>query len=181
MLRRKSGLCLSLVCLLAALTAGAPSASASELSIKSTAFEANEAIPAAYTCSGDDKSPALTWSGVPAATQTVALIVRDPDAPVGSYVHWVIYNLPANVTALPAGLPTTPTLTDGAMQGVSGRGTSGYHGPCPPSGPAHHYHFRLYALDVKLNLAAGATADEVEQAVKGHVLASADLVGTFAR
>jgi Raf kinase inhibitor-like YbhB/YbcL family protein len=100
---------------------------------------------------------------------------------MGSYVHWVLYNLPADVTGLPAAIPPTATLKSGAVQGVNGRGASGYQGPCPPPGSVHHYHFRLYALDVRLNLAAGASAGEVEQAIKGHVLASGDLVGTFAR
>ncbi len=181
MLLRKSGLSLLLLCFIISATIGSARSGSSELTIQSTAFMANRPIPVAYTCSGDDRSPTLAWNGVPAATQTLALIVRDPDAPMGSYVHWVIYNMPANLTGLPAGLPTTPMLDNGAMQGVSGRGTSGYHGPCPPPGPAHHYHFRLYALDAKLNLAAGANAAEVEQALKGHVLASGDLVGTFAR
>jgi Raf kinase inhibitor-like YbhB/YbcL family protein len=181
MLRCKSSLSLALLCFLALLVAGSACAASSELLIQSNLFVANGPIPVAYTCSGDNKSPALAWSGVPAATISVALIVRDPDAPMGSYVHWVLYNLPASVTGLPAGLPTTATLENGAVQGVSGRGTSGYQGPCPPPGPAHHYHFRVYALDIKLNLAAGANADEVEQAIKGHILASADLVGTFAR
>jgi Raf kinase inhibitor-like YbhB/YbcL family protein len=181
MLRCKYSLSLALLCFLAALAFGAVRAGASELSIQSTSFVANGPIPVAYTCSGEDKSPALAWSGVPTATKSMALIVRDPDAPMGSYVHWVIYNLPANVTELPAGLPTTATVENGALQGVSSSGTSGYHGPCPPPGPAHHYHFRLCALDVDLSLAAGASADEVEQAIKGHVLASADLIGTFAR
>jgi len=181
MRRANSHLSLALLCFLALSIACAAAAGSSELSIQSAEFVANGPIPAAYTCAGDGKSPALAWSGVPAATQTLALIVRDPDAPMGSYVHWVIYNLPANVTALPAAMPTTATLGNGGVQGVNGSGTRGYYGPCPPPGPAHHYHFRLYALDVKLELAAGASADEIEQAMKGHVLASADLVGTFGR
>ncbi len=181
MLRRNFNPSLAMVCLLTISIAGPARAGSSELWIQSTAFAANGPIPVAYTCSGDNKSPALAWSGIPAATKTVALIVRDPDAPMGSYVHWVLYNLPANVTGLPAAIPTTAMIESGAVQGVNGRGKSGYQGPCPPPGPAHHYHFRLYALDVKLNLAAGANADEVERAIKGHVLASADLVGTFAR
>jgi Raf kinase inhibitor-like YbhB/YbcL family protein len=111
----------------------------------------------------------------------VALIVRDPDAPMGSWVHWVLYNLPANVTELPADTPATATLENGAMQGVNDAGKSGYQGPCPPPGPIHHYHFRLYALDNELDLVAGAKASQVEQALTGHVLASADLVGTFAQ
>jgi Raf kinase inhibitor-like YbhB/YbcL family protein len=181
MLRRHSGLSLALLCLPALSIVGSAHAATSQLQIQSNAFAANGPIPAAYTCSGDDKSPSLAWTGVPAATKSIALIVRDPDAPMGSYVHWVIYNISASATGLPAGLPATPTLENGAVQGVSGRDTSGYQGPCPPPGPAHHYHFRLYALDRKVNLAAGANAAEVEQAIKGHVLASTELVGTFAR
>jgi len=107
--------------------------------------------------------------------------VRDPDAPIGSYVHWVLYNLPANVSGLPAAIPTAPTIAQGAVQGVNGSGASGYQGPCPPPGAAHHYHFKLYALDVKLGLPLGATADEVEHAMNGHVIASAELIGTFGR
>jgi Raf kinase inhibitor-like YbhB/YbcL family protein len=176
-----SNLGLALMCFSALLFIVSALAASSELTIQSTAFVANGAIPVEYTCSGDNKSPSLTWSGVPAATKSMALIVRDPDAPMGSYVHWVLYSLPARARGLPAGLPTTETLEDGVKQGVNGSGTRGYHGPCPPPGPAHHYHFRLYALDIKLNIPAGANADDVEQVIRGHVLASADLVGTFAR
>src|SRR3989442_231022 len=172
---------LALLCFLVFSFAGSVCAGSSGLSIQSADFVANGPIPIAYTCSGDDKSPALAWSGVPAATKAMALIVRDPDAPMGSYVHWVIYNLPANASRLPAAVPTTATLDNGAVQGANGSGKSGYQGPCPPPGPTHHYHFRLYALDGKLNLAADANAAAVEEAIKGHVLASADLVGTFAR
>ena len=181
MLRCNPHLSLAVMFFLALATTGSARAASSELSIQSTAFAANGPIPAGYTCSGDNKSPALTWSGVPTATKAMALIVRDPDAPMGSYVHWVIYDLPANATGLPPAVPTTATLDNGAVQGANGSGKSGYQGPCPPPGPAHHYHFRLYALDVKLDLAAGADAAAVEQAIKRHVLASADLVGTFAR
>ncbi len=182
MLSRNPRLPLALLCFVIMLSAGSARAGSSELSIKSTDFLSNGAIPVPYTCSGDNKSPALTWGGAPTATKAMALIVRDPDAPMGSYVHWVIYNLPPNATGLPAAVPTTATTLDnGAVQGANGSGKSGYQGPCPPPGPAHHYHFRLYALDAKLDLACGAKADAVEQAIKGHVLASADLVGTFAR
>jgi Raf kinase inhibitor-like YbhB/YbcL family protein len=181
MRRCKSSLCLASLCFLIQSVTGSAGTESSGLSIQSTSFVTNGPIPVAYTCSGDDRSPALAWSGVPTATKSMALIVRDPDAPMGSYVHWLLYNLPPSAAGLAAGLPTTATLENGAVQGISSSGTSGYHGPCPPPGPAHHYHFRLYALDVELNLAAGANADEVEHAIKGHVLASADLVGTFAR
>src|SRR5579859_2460306 len=123
MLRRKTNLSLTLLCFLVLATSVSARAASSELIIQSSGFIANGPIPAAYTCSGDDKSPTLAWSGVPAATRTLALIVRDPDAPMGAYVHWVIYNLPANLTGLRGGLPTMPTLENGAIQGVSGSGT----------------------------------------------------------
>jgi hypothetical protein len=100
---------------------------------------------------------------------------------MGSYVHWVLYNLPASVNGLPAGIPTTPTLSQGALQGVNGSGANGYQGPCPPPGAAHHYHFKLYALSVKLDFPAGETAEEIEHAMNGHVIASAELVGSFGR
>jgi Raf kinase inhibitor-like YbhB/YbcL family protein len=171
-----------LSCLLALLVAPRTvPADSPELLITSTDFAANESIPVAYTCSGDNRSPELSWSGVPTTSKTLALIVRDPDAPMGSYVHWVLFNLPANVDRLPAAVPTTPSIAPGAVQGVNGRGKSGYQGPCPPPGPVHHYHFKLYALDTRLNLMADATAAQVEQAMNGHVLASAELIGTFAR
>jgi Raf kinase inhibitor-like YbhB/YbcL family protein len=182
MLRCKFGLGSAVLCFLALLTAaGTASAGSSALRLQSVAFAADDPIPVTYTCSGDNKSPALSWSGLPAEAKTLALIVRDPDAPMGSYVHWVLYNLPANLTGLPAAVPATPTIPQGGEQGVNGSGRSGYQGPCPPPGPAHHYHFRLYALDRKLNLAAGANADEVERAMNGHVISSTDLVGVFAR
>jgi len=100
---------------------------------------------------------------------------------MGSYVHWVLYNLPASVNELPAGIPTTPTIVQGALQGVNGSGANGYQGPCPPPGAAHHYHFKLYALDRKLDLPPGETAEEIEHAMKGHLIASAELIGTFGR
>ncbi|HEX3408906.1 MAG TPA: YbhB/YbcL family Raf kinase inhibitor-like protein [Candidatus Binataceae bacterium] len=155
--------------------------SASGLSIKAPDFATNGAIPTKFSCAGSNTSPALMWSGVPAAAKALALIVRDPDAPMGSYVHWVLYNLPARATGLPAAIPATGTLDSGAVQGANGSGEIGYQGPCPPPGPVHHYHFRLYALDTKLELMHGAKAAAVERAMEGHVLASADLVGTFAR
>jgi Raf kinase inhibitor-like YbhB/YbcL family protein len=182
MYRRNSGLWFSLVCWITALTAAqAAFADSPNLSIHSPDFAANERIPVTYTCSGDNKSPELAWSGVPASTKTLALVVRDPDAPMGSYVHWVVFNLPASVSGLPAAVPTTPTIVGGGEQGFNGRGVSGYQGPCPPPGRVHHYHFKLYALDTSLNLPASATAVQVEQAVTGHVIASGELVGTFSR
>ena len=181
MLPRKHYLWLAMLCLMSPIAVGAGSADSSKLLIHSADFVANESIPVPYTCSGDNKSPALAWSGVPVNTKTLALIVRDPDAPMGSYVHWVLYNLPANVKELPAAIPTTPTIAPGGAQGVNGSGSSGYKGPCPPPGAAHHYHFKLYALDTKLDLPTGARADEVEHAMDGHVIESAEVIATFAR
>jgi Raf kinase inhibitor-like YbhB/YbcL family protein len=173
---------LSMFCLIASLLArGVGLADSPNLLIYSVDFVTNESIPVPYTCSGDNKSPSLAWSGVPISTKTLALVVRDSDAPMGSYVHWVLYNLPASVNALPAGIPATPTISQGALQGVNGSGANGYQGPCPPPGAAHHYHFKLYALNAKLDLSAGENAEKVEQAMNGHVIASAELVGTFGR
>jgi Raf kinase inhibitor-like YbhB/YbcL family protein len=178
----KRCLLFSLLCLIMSPVAvGVGLAGSSKLLIHSVDFAANEPIPVPCTCSGDNKSPTLAWSGVPVTTKTLALIVRDPDAPMGSYVHWVLYNLPASVSGLPAAIPTTPTITSGGAQGANGSGSSGYQGPCPPPSSVHHYHFKLYALDAKLDLPAGARADEVEHAMNRHVIESAELIGTFAR
>ena len=182
MLPRKYCFWLSMVCLITSpIASGVGLAGSSNLLIHSANFKANESIPIPYTCSGDNKSPSLAWSGVPITTRTLALVVRDPDAPMGSYVHWVLYNLPASVTELPVGIPTASIAALGALQGVNGSGANGYQGPCSPPGAPHHYHFKLYALDAKLDLSPGATADEVERAMNGHVIASAELIGTFAR
>ncbi len=148
---RNSCLLLLTICLSLLSVVRTASGQSPELSLQSDAFAANGPIPVTYACSGDNKSPALTWSGVPTGTKTVALIVRDPDAPMGSWVHWVLYNLPANVTELPADTLQLRHLRS-AMQGVNDAGKSGYQGPCPPPGPVHHYHFRLYALDTELDL-----------------------------
>jgi Raf kinase inhibitor-like YbhB/YbcL family protein len=181
MIRRDHRLWFSLFCLINCVIGMHSAWGAVGLSIHSINFAANASIPAVYTCSGDNKSPALAWTGVPVTAKTLAIVVRDPDAPRGSYVHWVLYNLPANVSALPEAVPTTPTIVEGAEQGVNGSGKTGYQGPCPPPGPTHHYHFTLFALDSKLDLPPGATAVEVEQAMTGHVVASAEVIGTFAR
>jgi Raf kinase inhibitor-like YbhB/YbcL family protein len=171
----------AMLCFVTALMGIAAPAWAGELSIMSPEFAAGGPIPAAFTCSGVGKSPVLRWNGVPERTRSLALIVRDPDAPMGSFVHWVIYNVPASAAGLPQGVPPAPTLDDGAIQGVNGAGKIGYFGPCPPPGPAHHYHFRLYALDQELKLAAGADAATVERMIEGHVLGAGEVVGTFAR
>jgi Raf kinase inhibitor-like YbhB/YbcL family protein len=148
----------------------------------SAAFRDGTGIPVKYTCDGGDVSPPLSWSGAPAETRGFALIVDDPDAPVGSWVHWVLYNLPAGVAELPENVAKVESLDlDGARQGRNDFRRPGYGGPCPPPGPAHRYFFKLYALDAPLTLKAGAQKKDVEAAMEGHVLATAELMGTYAR
>jgi Raf kinase inhibitor-like YbhB/YbcL family protein len=150
------------------------------LALTSSAFQNGGTIPEQYTCSGDNKSPELQWTGVPGGTRSLALILDDPDAPMGTFVHWVVYNLSPTATGIPERVLGAASVADG-KQGINGRDAIGYTGPCPPPGKPHHYHFRLYALDQKLALKAGATAHQVEAAIKGHLLGSAELVGIFAR
>jgi Raf kinase inhibitor-like YbhB/YbcL family protein len=150
--------------------------------ITSTAFRDGAAIPAKYTCDGVDVSPPLAWSGAPAGTRSFALIVDDPDAPAGTWVHWVLYNLPADVSELPENIAKVESLDlGGARQGRNDFRRPGYGGSCPPPGPAHRYFFKLYALDARLELKGGAQKKEVEAAMEGHVLGSAQLMGTYAR
>lgn len=148
--------------------------------ITSSAFQSDGAIPKKYSCDGQDISPPLAWSGAPAGTKSFALIMDDPDAS-GTWVHWVLFDLPATANNLPENVPKQKELASGARNGVNGEPKIGYEGPCPPPGPVHNYHFKLYALNAKLGLAAGATKAEVEKAMKGHILGEADLVGQFKR
>lgn len=149
--------------------------------IKTAAFPPGETIPKKYTCSGEDISPALTWDGAPAGTQSLALIADDPDAPGATWTHWIIWNIPPGKNELPAGLAKTGTLDDGIRQGTNDFKRVGYGGPCPPPGKAHRYFFKLYALDAKLDLKSGASRSELERAMKGHVLAQAEVMGKFGR
>jgi Raf kinase inhibitor-like YbhB/YbcL family protein len=148
--------------------------------ITSPAFKNGEPIPTDYSCDGRDMSPALTWSEPPAGTQSFALIMDDPDAPSGTWVHWVMFNIPASARGLPENIPTDPQLSDGSLQGRTSAGRSGYHGPCPPSG-IHRYFFKLYALDTILSLPASANKEKVLAAMESHILANAELMGTFSR
>ena len=148
--------------------------------LTSPAFAPGGAIPAAHTCDGADASPALEWSGAPAGTKSFALVVHDPDAPAGDWLHWVAWNIPAATRALPAGVSTKDPLPDGTRQGRNDFGRPGYGGPCPPGG-THHYVFSLRALDTTLALPAKASRDAIEKAMQGHVLATADLTGTYQR
>ena len=147
--------------------------------ITTTAFRDGSSIPKKFTCDGPDVSPALGWSDPPAGTKSLAIIVDDPDAPGGMWVHWVLYDLPANTRKLPEGVAKDSELMNGALQGRNDFGKIGYNGPCPPRGSAHRYFFKLYALDAKTGLKAAATKSDLERAVKGHVLAHAQFIGTY--
>ena len=148
------------------------------ISVSSTAFQEGERIPDTYTCSGENSSPALSWSGVPGQTTSLALIMDDPDAPSGTFVHWVLFNLEPSLTELPQGIQTQ---AGSGISGTNGARKLGYTGPCPPPGKPHRYFFKLYALDTQLDLSEGATKAEVEQAMQGHILAQGQLMGTFSR
>lgn len=149
--------------------------------IETTAFQPNQPIPKKYTCEGEDLSPPLTWSDVPAGTKSLALISDDPDAPMGTWVHWVLYDLPADTKKLEEGIPKNQTLANGAKQGMTDFKRPGYGGPCPPPGKPHRYYFKLYALDALVNLPAGATKSDLLVAMKGHILAQTELMGTYQR
>ena len=150
------------------------------LQISSPAFEDGSAIPQEYSCDGDDSSPALFWGELPDQTKSIALIMDDPDAPVGAWVHWVLYDLPGNRTEIPKNVPKSGQLPGGGTQGSNSWGRSGYGGPCPPGG-THRYFFKLYALDSALDLASGATKEDLLQAMEGHILDQGQLMGTYSR
>jgi len=150
-------------------------------SVRAEAFKPGADIPRKFSCQGSDISPALVWTDPPAATQSLVLIVDDPDAPAGTWVHWVLYDLPPGMRRLDEALRPTAEVTGGGRQGANDFGKTGYGGPCPPPGKPHRYFFRLYALDSRLNLKAGATKTEVEEAMKGHVLAKAEVMGRYGR
>ena len=145
------------------------------LSITSTAISQGQPIPADYTCDGAGTSPPLAWSGAPAGTKAFALIMDDPDAPMGTFVHWVVYNIPASASSLPPAVPKDAVLSDGSAQGKNSGGRLGYTGPCPPGG-THRYYFKLYALDI-----SGAGKDQLLKAMQGHILAQGELMGTYSR
>jgi hypothetical protein len=148
--------------------------------LTSTAFAPEKPIPRKYSCDGEDISPPLQWSDPPQGTQSLVLIADDPDAPMGTWVHWVLYNLPANTRTLPEAVPPDANLSDGSRHGRNSWKRLGYGGPCPPRG-THRYFFKLYALDTMLELEAGATKDQLLQAMKGHILAQTEVMGTYAR
>ncbi|MEO5951366.1 MAG: YbhB/YbcL family Raf kinase inhibitor-like protein, partial [Chloroflexia bacterium] len=147
--------------------------------VTSSAFKANQPIPQKYACNGDNVSPPLQWGDTLPDTKSFALIMDDPDAP-NTYVHWVVYGLPSTARSLPENVPPDVEIAGGGKQGSNGSGKSAYGGPCPPSG-AHHYFFKLYALDTMLDLPAGSTKSQLEQAMKGHILAYGELVGLYTK
>lgn len=144
----------------------------------STAFIPGNPIPSVYTCTGRNSSPPLAWSDSPAGVQSFALIVDDPDAPGGTWTHWVIYNLPSTEAGLSEGIQPTPGFENGSLGGKNSWGKFGYSGPCPPSG-THRYFFKLYAPDTPLGLASGAGSAQPVKAMQGHILATAERVGTY--
>jgi len=155
-----------------------------KLTVTSAAFKSGEPIPVKYTCQGDDVSPPLQWEGAPAGAKSFALICDDPDAPGGTWVHWVIYNQPASAPSLSENTPKSATLPGGATQGRNSFHQLGYGGPCPPAGKAHRYFFKVYALDAlaaSLALEGGAGKEELLAGMRGHVLAQGQLMGTYQR
>jgi Raf kinase inhibitor-like YbhB/YbcL family protein len=152
------------------------------LAIRSRAFASNAEIPRMYTCEGRNVSPPLAWSGGPGGTEAYALIVDDPDAPRGTFTHWVIFDIPATEGELREGIEHVGKFTDGRAQGTNDFDHRGWDGPLPPKGHGtHHYHFKLYALDAPLGLDAGASKREVERAMEGHLLDQVELVGLYRR
>ena len=167
-------------CLMLILAVGfANTASAFEL--RSNSFPSKGNIPAAHTCDDRNVSPPLHWTDPPEGAQSFALIVDDPDAPIGTWVHWVMYNLPHSKRSLEGEISDSEVLSDGIKQGMSDFNQVGYGGPCPPSGKPHHYHFKLYALDTVLDLPSGQTKTTLLQAMQGHILAEAQLIGLYQR
>lgn len=149
------------------------------LELVSDAFEEDGVIPIKYTGKGADVSPPLSWSDVPEGTKSFALVMDDPDAPMGTWIHWVIYDIPGDSRALEEGIPRDLVLQDGTRQGINSFRWSGYGGPAPPPGSSHRYFFRLYALDTVLDLAPGANKGQLMRTMQGHILAQARLIGIF--
>jgi Raf kinase inhibitor-like YbhB/YbcL family protein len=153
------------------------------LTLTSLAFGAGDVIPARFTADGPDLSPPLAWEKVPEGTRSIVLIVDDPDAPAGTWVHWVLAGIPPDRTSLPEGIDVAghPKGLVGAVNGTNSFGRLGYGGPSPPRGPAHRYYFRLYALDSPLDVKPGVTKVALLAAMKGHVLAEGELMGRYQR
>jgi Raf kinase inhibitor-like YbhB/YbcL family protein len=151
------------------------------MEMRSNSFGNGQTISRKHTCDGPDLSPHLEWSGVPAGTIAFALVADDPDAPMGTWVHWVLYDLPGDTRSLSEGMSTTETLPRGGAQGRNDFGRIGYGGPCPPPGRPHRYYFTLYALEARVNLPPGANKATLLKAMNGHIKAEAQIMGTYGR
>ena len=149
------------------------------MKLESSAIRPGQPIPAIHTCDGEDISPDLAWREIPEDTRSFALIMDDPDAPRGIWVHWVLFNLPADAVELAPGVPKVPELPSGARQGLNDSGDIGYSGPCPPPGPPHRYYFHLYALDAEPAAPGGITRRELLDLIDTHIIEQARLVGTY--
>ena len=169
-----------LYCVLANALAG-ESTRKTPMQLSSSVFKEGESIPGKYTCDGQNVSPPLEWTGVPDGTRSFALIADDPDAPAGTWVHWVLYDAPPTTKEFPEDLPKSQYVPGSATQGLNDFKHLGYGGPCPPPGKAHRYFFKLYALDTQLGLKPGATKREVEHAMEKHILAEDQLMGLYKR
>ncbi len=158
----------------------AASGKGGHMELKSSAFGNGDMIPVKYTCDGEDISPPVSWKAIPAATKSLAIICDDPDAPVGTWVHWVCYDILPDVNQLAEKIAPTENMAIGGKQGINDFRKIGYNGPCPPGG-THRYYFKLYALDTVLNLAPGARKKELLDAMQGHIIDKAQLVGRYKR
>jgi len=158
----------------------APPAPAKKMTLSSSAFKEGEPIPADYTCDGKNISPPLAWTGVPENAQSLALIVDDPDAPTGVWTHWIVFNMPADALNLTEAFTKSPSAAS-TKQGRNDFKQVGYGGPCPPAGKSHRYYFKIFALDTKLNLPAGASRTDIDAAMIKHVLSTGQLMGTYQR
>lgn len=169
--------------MLAASRARVPREGASPMAfvLSSSSFSNGGNIAKRFTCDGADVSPELAWTEPPPGTRTFALLVDDPDAPVGNWNHWTMWNLPPGARGLPEGIGKAASLDDGSEQGLNDFGKTGYNGPCPPPGKAHRYYFKVFALDEKLHLTAGAGKHELEAAMKGHIFGQAEWMGRYGR
>lgn len=180
-LRWALGVSISVLVLIVVSCPGQGKEGAMSFQIESTAFSAGGAILKKCTCDGSDLSPQLSWRKAPEGAQSFALIMDDPDAPVGTWVHWVLYDLPGHTQGLPEGVAKEEQLDSGARQGRNDFGNIGYGGPCPPGNKVHRYFFKLYALNEKLNLKAAASKSDLERAMKGHILGQTEVMGKYGR